>query len=433
MRILLLGKGAREDALAWSLSGSPLTDRIYAAPGNPGIARFADIVELDIYDAAAVTDFSVAERIDLVVIGPEDILVAGIPDHLRAKGIPVFGPGSKGARLEGSKSFAKDFMKRHRVPTADYVVCSNMECARKAIAGRKPPYIVKADGLAAGKGSFVLNTEDEALQISRKLLEEGLLGDSGRKIVIEDCLEGSEMTVLALTDGNVIKPLSPSQDHKRAYDNDEGPNTGGMGAYSPVPWSDPSLMKKIYESVLLPTLEGIKAENIDFCGILYAGLMINSNREPFVIEYNVRFGDPEAQVVLPVLEGDLAEIMLACTEKRLADVSVPPPVKWAAGVVLASGGYPGEYSKGIEVEGLDTNEYVEDTLIFHAGTLQDSNGKIITSGGRVLTVVGISKDSLEEAVKKAYRRIDGIHFKDMHYRKDIAGKARIFLKQGDEL
>jgi len=427
MKILLLGKGAREHAIAWSLSSSPLVDRIFASPGNPGIAQFADIVKVDPFDTVQVVEFACREMIDLVVIGPEAILVNGIPDALRSAGINVFGPGKEGARLEGSKSFSKDFMSRYNIPTAPFNVCTCISQAEKAISDREPPFIVKADGLAAGKGSFVLDTREEALEISRQLLEEGLLGTAGEKIVIEDCLEGVELTVLAVTDGNCIHTLSPSQDHKRIFDNDKGPNTGGMGAYSPVPWADDDLLNKINNEVLLPTLKGIQKDNIDFRGIIYAGLMIDKNKDLSVIEYNVRFGDPEAQVVLPVLKNDLAEILYACSEKKLSEISWEVSDKWAAGVVLSSGGYPGKYQTGIPVEGLEVIKEEDNVVVFHGGTDFDMNKRIVTSGGRVLTVVGTSIKNLDDALQNAYRAVENINFKNMHYRRDIASKANIFL------
>ncbi len=426
MKVLLLGGGAREHAMAWALSRSPKVTDLTVSPGNPGIAHIARISDLDPCDGKAVRALALKNNVDMVVIGPEAPLVEGVADLLRESGIKVFGPGKDGARLEGSKAFSKEFMKRNGIPTASFDICTNMDQARDALLKRKSPYIVKADGLAAGKGAFVIESIEEAISKAEDLLVNRSLGKAGEKIIIEDCLKGTELTVLTITDGHTIRPLSPSQDHKRIYDNDKGPNTGGMGAYSPVPWAGSELMDRVVSEVLEPTLNGLKREKIDFCGVIYAGLMIDENKNPWVIEYNVRFGDPETQVVLPVLKGDIAEIMEKCCLGKLADAKMDETEEWAADVVIASGGYPGKYKKDIVIQGLDEANAIENVLIFHAGTSQDDKGNIVTSGGRVLSIVGMDKDSLDNAVSRAYLAVEKIHFEGMHFRKDIASKAKDF-------
>ena len=426
MKVLLLGGGAREHAMAWALSRSPKVTDLTVSPGNPGIAHIARIADLDPCDGNAVRTFALKNNIDMVVIGPEAPLVEGVADVLRESGIKVFGPGKDGARLEGSKAFSKEFMKRNGIPTASFDICTNMDQAMDALLKRKAPYIVKADGLAAGKGAFVLESIEEAISKAEDLLVDRSLGKAGEKIVIEDCLKGTELTVLTITDGHTIRPLSPSQDHKRVYDNDEGPNTGGMGAYSPVPWAGSELMNRVTSEILEPTLNGLKKEEIDFCGVIYAGLMIDEHKNPWVIEYNVRFGDPETQVVLPVLKGDIAEIMEKCCLGKLADAKMDAAEKWAADVVIASGGYPGEYKKDIVIKGLDEANAMENVLIFHAGTSKDDEGNVVTNGGRVLSIVGMDNDSLDNAVSRAYQAVEKIHFTGMHFRKDIASKAKDF-------
>jgi phosphoribosylamine--glycine ligase len=362
------------------------------------------------------------ENIRMAVIGPEAPLTAGLADDLRAAGILAFGPGREGALLEGSKSHAKKFMDRHGIPTARWDLCTTAEEARSALDSRHAPFVVKADGLAAGKGVVVTQSREEALDAARGMLERGRHGEAGKKIVIEDGLAGDELTILALTDGTTYRLLSPSQDHKRAFDGDKGPNTGGMGAYSPVPWLGSELLEKICSRVLSPTVEGLKKDGIPYCGVIYAGLMIDGKGEPSVIEYNVRFGDPEAQVVLPVLEGDFAELLLACCESRLSEIKWKDPSRWAVDVVIASGGYPGHFEKGKKIEGLEKASELEDFVIFHGGTERSDDGCLVTSGGRVLSAVGLG-NSLTDALKKAYEGVSLISFDGMHFRRDIGRKA----------
>jgi phosphoribosylamine--glycine ligase len=419
MKILLLGSGAREHALAMALRASPLTEALHCAPGNAGIASLATLHGVDITDAEGVTALAEALSADLVVIGPEAPLVAGVADALRKKEFAVFGPGAAGARLEGSKVFAKRFMERHGIPTAPFAVCTTLDEAKKALAARRAPFVVKADGLAAGKGAFLPDSAGEAERICRALLEERVLGDAGAQIVVEDHLPGWEVTVLAVTDGKTIRILPLSQDHKRACDGDRGPNTGGMGAYTPVPQATPALLEKIRTQVLEPTVRGLAEEGIPFCGVLYAGIMVVQGN-PLLLEYNVRFGDPEAQVVLPALRVDWAKVFAACCRGELHRIAWPGEQKAAVGVVLASGGYPDAYTKGYPISGIDAAER-EGVTVFHAGTVFGNAG-VETAGGRVLTVVGVA-ESLREARQRAYAGVEKIFFKDVHFRRDIASKA----------
>jgi phosphoribosylamine--glycine ligase len=417
---LLLGGGGREHAMARMLSQSDSIGRIHCAPGNPGIAALAEIHKFDIRDGAAVTDFCLSHGIDLVVIGPEAPLVAGVPDALRGAGIPVFGPGRDGARLEGSKAFSKLFMKRHGIPTAPFDICRALGECEHAIERREPPYVIKADGLAAGKGVFLPERKAEALDVCRELLEGRTLGDAGCTIVVEDYMPGHELTVFAVTDGKSYRILPPSRDHKRAYDGDKGPNTGGMGAYSPVSLPG-KLMDRVADEVLRPTLAGLAAENVDYRGVIYMGLMLSDERDGVkisVVEYNVRFGDPEAQAVLPLLSGDFGFLAL---KTALGELDACPETAfsgYALCVVLAAGGYPGEFKKGDEISGLDRDAEFEDTYVFHAGTAANGDGKMLSNGGRVLGVTGVGS-TFESARERAYARASAVRFDGMYYRRDI--------------
>lgn len=422
MKILLLGGGAREHAIAWALKKSVRVETLDAAPGNPGIARIAPCHEIDPCDPDSVLKLVESIHADHVVVGPEAPLVAGVADALREKGIPVFGPGKLGARLEGSKAFAKEFMRRHDIPTAPFDIATDMEQAENALRSRKAPYVVKADGLAAGKGAFLPDTIEEALQICRALLVEGELGEAGRVVVIEDYLPGTEITILAVTDGRTVRLLPSSQDHKRVFDGDRGPNTGGMGAYSPVPWADQTFLDTISGTIIEPTIRGLASDGIPFCGVVYAGLMIDREKNCRVLEYNVRLGDPEAQVVLAAFPGDWAEVVEASCKGRLDSVDWKQPVESAVGVVLASGGYPGKYEKGHLILGIDQAAAMEGVLVFQAGTRMDPGLGLLTSGGRVLTVVGRGA-TLDSAKARAYEAASKIGFADVYYRTDISAKA----------
>ena len=421
MKILVLGSGGREHTLVWALARRGHHE-LHAAPGNPGMASLATLHPLQILNKEDVVGLAKNVGAHLVVVGPEAPLVAGIADRLRAEGFAVFGPGASGARLEGSKSFAKKFMERHGIPTAPFAVCTSLGETRDALERRTPPFVIKADGLAAGKGAFLPETREEADRVCRNLLERRMLQEAGKTVVVEDYLPGWEMTILALFDGQTLRLLPPSQDHKRIFDGDKGPNTGGMGAYTPVPQADTPLLEKITARILEPTARGLREEGISFCGVLYVGIMV-VREEPHVVEYNVRFGDPETQVVLPALDVDWAETFLACAQGRLVSCAWPTDLPQATvGVVLASEGYPGSYETGHVISGLDSLEGRDDVLVFHSGTSRTSSGQLATAGGRVLTVVGRGV-GLEDALAKAYEGVKHVSFQDMCFRRDIAARA----------
>ena len=416
MNILVIGSGGREHALYWKLSESPQTEQIYAIPGNPGMGASAAIA-LD--DHAAILRFVKEHEIGLVVVGPEVPLMNGLVDELEAAGIRAFGPRANAAEIEGSKSFAKDLMKKYGIPTARYEVFTAAEPARAYIRQEGAPIVVKADGLAAGKGVIVAMTEQEALDAVDAIMEDHSFGDAGARVVIEEFMEGEEASLLAFTDGTTIRPMISAQDHKRAYDGDRGPNTGGMGTYAPAPVMTPEMTERAVEEILKPTIAAMAMEGRTYRGCLYLGLMVTADG-PKVVEFNARFGDPETQVVLPLLDSDLVAIMCACADGTLADV----PIRWKDGaavcVVLASGGYPGHYDKGQEIHGLADAEAMG-ALVFHAGTAM-KDGKLVTNGGRVLGVVGRGAD-ISSAVDAAYAAATKISFKDAYYRKDIAHRA----------
>ena len=416
MNILVIGSGGREHALYWKLLESPQTEQIYAIPGNPGMGASAAIA-LD--DHAAILRFVKEHEIGLVVVGPEVPLMNGLVDELEAAGIRAFGPRANAAEIEGSKSFAKDLMKKYGIPTARYEVFTAAEPARAYIRQEGAPIVVKADGLAAGKGVIVAMTEQEALDAVDAIMEDHSFGDAGARVVIEEFMEGEEASLLAFTDGTTIRPMISAQDHKRAYDGDRGPNTGGMGTYAPAPVMTPEMTERAVEEILKPTIAAMAKEGRTYRGCLYLGLMVTADG-PKVVEFNARFGDPETQVVLPLLDSDLVAIMCACADGTLADV----PIRWKDGaavcVVLASGGYPGHYEKGQEIHGLADAEAMG-ALVFHAGTAM-KDGKLVTNGGRVLGVVGRGAD-ISSAVDAAYAAAAKISFKDAYYRKDIAHRA----------
>lgn len=416
MNILVIGSGGREHALYWKLSESPQTEQIYAIPGNPGMGASAAIA-LD--DHAAILRFVKEHEIGLVVVGPEVPLMNGLVDEFEAAGIRAFGPRANAAEIEGSKSFAKALMKKYGIPTARYEVFTAAEPARAYIRQEGAPIVVKADGLAAGKGVIVAMTEQEALDAVDAIMEDHSFGDAGARVVIEEFMEGEEASLLAFTDGTTIRPMISAQDHKRAYDGDRGPNTGGMGTYAPAPVMTPEMTERAVEEILKPTIAAMAKEGRVYRGCLYLGLMVTADG-PKVVEFNARFGDPETQVVLPLLDSDLVAIMCACADGTLADV----PIRWKDGaavcVVLASGGYPGHYEKGQEIHGLADAEAIG-ALVFHAGTAM-KDGKLVTNGGRVLGVVGRGAD-ISSAVDAAYAAATKISFKDAYYRKDIAHRA----------
>ena len=416
MNILVIGSGGREHALFWKLSESPQTGHIYAIPGNPGMGEMIDI---SIMDNDAILRFAKEKEIGLVVVGPEVPLMNGLVDDLEKAGIRAFGPRANAAEIEGSKSFAKDLMKKYGIPTARYEVFTEAEPARAYIRREGAPIVVKADGLAAGKGVIVAMTEQEALDAVDAIMEENSFGDAGARVVIEEFMQGEEASLLAFTDGKVIRPMISAQDHKRAFDGDKGPNTGGMGTYAPAPVMTTEMTERAVEEILKPTIAAMAKEGRPYTGCLYLGLMITSEG-PKVVEFNARFGDPETQVLLPLLDGDLVEIMCACADGTLADV----PIHWKDGaavcVVLAAGGYPASYEKGHEITGIADAEAMG-ALVFHAGTAKKDDA-LVTNGGRVLGVVGMGAD-IASAVKAAYNAVERISFQDAYHRKDIAHRA----------
>jgi len=420
MKVLVLGSGGREHALVYALKKSKRVSEVIAAPGNGGISDVCDVFSINPLNESQVLDLTLNQRVDLVVIGPEAPLVAGVADALKKAGILVYGPGKSGAMLEGSKVFAKRFMKRHNIRSAAFDVCSSYDEAESALTKRTPPLVIKADGLASGKGAFVVEDLSSALKAAHELLVEGKLGEAGQIVIVEDFLKGYELTAMAITDGNSYKMLPLSQDHKRAFDNDEGPNTGGMGAYAPLPQVNEALKARIENEIIRPTVQGLKADNINFTGTIYAGLMIHDG-DPYVLEYNVRFGDPEAQVVLPICNVDWGELFLSCCRGTLDELDEITVNGSAVGVVMASGGYPEKYETGYPIEGLDGLKDKDDVIVFHSGTKKEES-KFLTKGGRVLTVVGLA-DNLKGAKEKAYHAVSSIHFKDAHYRRDIAWQA----------
>jgi phosphoribosylamine--glycine ligase len=425
VKVLVIGSGAREHCLVDKLSQSPKVSKIYCAPGNGGTAQLAENIEIKADDLGRLLDFALKNNIELTVVGPEIPLAMGIVDLFNDQGLKIFGPTKELAKLESSKVFAKEIMKKYGIPTADFKVFSQPDLAKEYIEKKGAPVVVKADGLAAGKGVMVCKNEAEAKQAVDTIMGEKKFGEAGEKIIIEDCLQGQELSLLAFSDGETILPLVSSQDHKRIFDNDQGPNTGGMGAYAPVSLLDRQSFDKIISEIFQPLIEGLRRENKIYKGILYAGLMIFNNK-PNLLEFNVRFGDPEAQVVLPKLKGDLADIMLKAIDSDLKQAKVEWDQRSFVCVVLASGGYPGKYQKGKEISGLDNAEKEKDVLVYHAGTKKE-NGKILTNGGRVLSVVG-SGLTLREAKEKAYQAVDKINFKGVQYRKDISDKALISPK-----
>ena len=417
MNVLLIGSGGREHALAWKISQSSKLEKFFAIPGNPGIKNFAECVEnISIKDNAALVKFAQEKNIDLVVIGPEAPLVNGLVDALNDAGIKAFGPKKVAANIEGSKIFAKYLMRKYNIPTADFGIFYNPEDAKNFIRSKGAPIVIKADGLAAGKGVIVAQTLDEAFSAVDEMRN---FGDAGNKIIVEEFMDGEEASVLALTDGEKIIPLIAAQDHKRVDDGDKGLNTGGMGAYAPAPIVDEKISAQVEEKILKPTLAALRAEGIIYRGCLYAGLMIVDG-EPKVVEFNCRFGDPETQAILPLMEDDLLDLMNACAEGNLSDKKISWSKESAVCVILASGGYPKFYKKNLPIDGI-TKAKSLGAMIFHAGT-KILNGELVTSGGRVLGVT-ITAPTLREAVDKVYRCVEVIHFDDVHYRHDIAAKG----------
>jgi phosphoribosylamine--glycine ligase len=422
MKILVVGSGGREHVLVWKLSQSPLVEKIYCAPGNAGTAQDAENLNIPADDVMRLAKFAKDNRIDLTVVGPEAPLVAGIVDEFRRQNLNVFGPTAAAARLEGSKVFTKKLLRKANIPTATFAVFSRMPEAMQYLEDcEEQPLVVKADGLAAGKGVFVCANRAEARTAVKSVLQDRTFGDAGSQVVIEECLVGHEASILALVDGDTIVPLDVAQDHKRAWDHDRGPNTGGMGAYCPAPLVTPTIMDDIIRRILIPTIHTMKVEGCPFSGVLYAGIMLTANG-PKVLEYNVRFGDPEAQPVLMRLRSDLAHVLLLAATGRLAELeSLDWDPRPAVCVVMASEGYPGDYAKGRTITGLQEADALPDTKVFHAGTAI-RHGEVVNTGGRVLGVTALG-DTIAEAKQNAYAAVDKIKWQGGWCRTDISDKA----------
>ncbi len=424
MKILVIGSGGREHALVWKIGASPLVSKIYCLPGSAGIAKTAECVALDPLDITQVADWAYQHRIDLTVVGPELPLTLGIVDEFQTRGLAIFGATKKAARIEGSKVFCKELLRKYNIPTADYRSFSEPQAAKDYVRQLTKPVVVKADGLAAGKGVIICKDNAAAEQAVTLIMEERAFGAAGERIIVEDCLVGDEASFLVFTDGETVLPMVSAQDHKPVYDGDQGPNTGGMGAYSPTPLVTPELTERIMQQVMLPTVKGLAREGCPYKGVLYAGIMLVDGK-PYVLEFNARFGDPETQVILPLMDSDIVPVMQAVVAERLAEVNI----KWKPGaavcVTLASGGYPGSYQKGQVIKGLNKLQSMDNILLFHAGT-NYKNGSWITNGGRVLGVVGYGLD-IPAAIECAYKGVSNVNFEQMHCRTDIGKKAVNYL------
>lgn len=424
MNVAVIGGGGREHTLAWKLAQSPSVDKVYALPGSDAMASIAECVPIGVEELDRIADFAVEKGIDMIVVGPEVPLTEGIADVCQKKGIAVFGPNKAAAQMEGSKVFAKNLMKKYHVPTAAYASFTDGNAAKDYIHKMGAPIVVKADGLAAGKGVVVAQTVEEAVDAVNAMMEDHIFGASGGRIVIEECMVGEEASLLAFVDGKTIVPMISAQDHKRIFDNDEGPNTGGMGAYAPAPVMTPELVQTVYDTILVPVVQGLANEGITYQGCLYAGLMITAGG-PKVVEFNCRFGDPETQAVLPLLDGDLAQIMYACTQGTLRRDMVHWKQGAACCVIMASKGYPASSHKGDVISGLDAVD--DDIVVFHSGT-KKADGLYQTNGGRVLGVTAVG-DSLQEAIDKAYANVRRISFDGQQVRSDIGAKGLRHLKK----
>jgi phosphoribosylamine--glycine ligase len=420
LKVLVVGSGGREHALVWKIAQSPLVDRIYAAPGNPGMAKHAELVPVAADDVAMLRDFAAANRVDLTVVGPEAPLAAGLADLLAKEGLLVCGPSKAAARLEGSKVFTKNILAKYGVPTADFRVFDDCDEAEQYVLTHRLPVVIKADGLAAGKGVAVAGTYEEAVAFLRDVMEKRVFGAAGERVVVEECLTGEEASYIVFTDGEKIVPLPTSQDHKRIGDGDTGPNTGGMGAYSPAPVVTAEVEKKALEKIFRPLLAGMRAEGTPFRGILYGGLMIEHG-EPKVLEFNVRFGDPEAQPLFMRLKSDLVPLLVQCAQGKLTDAEMEIDPRPTVCIVMSSAGYPGAYKKGFAITGIEEAEGLGDVQVFHAGTaLKD--GRLVNNGGRVLGVTAVDRD-IRSAIERAYRAVEKIRWEGAYYRSDIGKKA----------
>ena len=420
MNVLVIGSGGREHALAWKVRQSPRVKRVFCAPGNAGIAAVADLVPHAADDIAALAAFALNQRIDLTIVGPEVPLTLGIVDEFHRHGLRIFGPSREAAQLEGSKAFSKDLFRRYGIPTGFFSTFTDPDEASRYVHEVGAPIVVKTDGLAAGKGVLICQTIQEAEEAINEIMRTRIFGDAGARIVVEEFLEGEEVSFMALTDGRAVLPLATSQDHKRAYDGETGPNTGGMGAYSPAPVVTPGLEERILHEIMQPTVKALRDAKIDFHGVLYAGLMLTAGG-PKILEYNARFGDPECQALVMRLKSDLVDLLEACIDGTLAEQDVEWDERAAACVVLAAAGYPGNYERGKVIRGLDRLNGWENGMVFHAGTTRRDHD-IVTNGGRVLGVTGLGA-TVRDAVGEAYRAVEQIHWEGVHYRRDIGHRA----------
>lgn len=434
MKVLIIGSGGREHALAWKVAQSPIVKGLWVAPGNAGTELLVERrglaggnVPLNAENVPELLDFAETVGIDLTIVGPEAPLALGIVDAFLRRKLAIFGPTQAGAQIEASKAFAKDFMARHKIPTARFAVFEDYQQAVEYLRQADFPVVVKASGLAAGKGVFVPEDRTRAEKALYEMLVRRAFGEAGEQVIIEERLYGQELSVLALSDGRTVVPLLPAQDYKRAFDGDQGPNTGGMGAYAPVPFVSQELLQEIQRTILQPAVDGLRKEGIPYVGVLYAGLMLTT-QGPRVLEFNCRFGDPETQVVLPLLENDLVEVIQACIAGKLKDVRLGFRPAAAVTVVLASRGYPGPYEKGMVIQGLEHAEALDDVIVFHAGTRR-AGQNIVTNGGRVLNVTAVAP-SLSDAVARAYEAVQHISFEGMHYRRDIGRSALQAMRTG---
>lgn len=423
MKVLVIGNGGREHAIVWKIAQSKGVKKIFCAPGNPGISELAECVDIKAEDIEGLKAFCLKNSIDLTIVGPELPLTLGIVDTFEGAGLKIFGPSRRAAEIEGSKVFAKWLMRKYNIPTASYEVFEDADEAKDYLSTLNPkafPIVIKADGLAGGKGAIVCHTRDSALQSIDLIMEERAFGSAGDRVVVEGFLKGQEVSFLAFTDGKTVLPLAPSQDHKRVFDGDKGPNTGGMGAYSPTPLVTTQLKKRIMKEIMIPTVKAMVSEGRPYKGILYAGLMI-TEEGPKVLEFNCRFGDPETQPILMRMKGDLVDVILAVIEDRLSRVHLVWDRRTAVCVVMASGGYPGDYKKGFEIKGLDEVSQRRDVVVFHAGTAI-KDGRLVTNGGRVLGVTAMDM-GIKKAIERAYKAVKGISWEGVHYRRDIGKKA----------
>ncbi len=420
MEVFVVGGGGREHALVWKIAQSPLVERIYCTPGNAGIGGMAQCLDIGVTDLEGLCQFAVDYGIDLTVVGPELPLTLGIVDRLESRGLRAFGASQAASEIEGSKVFCKDLLRRHGIPTASYEVFQARDEAAEYIRSKEGPIVVKADGLAAGKGVIVAQTQREALEALDRIMVAKEFGRAGDRVIVEECLMGEEASFLAFTDGETVLPMASSQDHKRILDDDEGPNTGGMGAYSPAPVVTEEVHQKIVDRIMIPAIQGMAAEGRPYRGVLYGGLMIEDG-EPSVLEFNARFGDPEAQPILVRMKSDIVPILIACMDGTLKGAEIEWDSREAVCVVMASQGYPGSYKKGHLIEGLNEAISMDDVVVFHAGTTSKGE-KILTNGGRVLGVTGLGH-GVSEAIQKAYQAVERIRWEGVYYRRDIGKKA----------